>query len=58
MSKGGDNMNDFVFKRQVDKLGRIVIPIEMRRFFGFEYGDLVKIIPTENGVLLVPNKED
>ena len=51
-------MKNFVFTRQVDKLGRLVIPIEMRRYFGFEVGDLVQIIPTENGVLLISNKKD
>ena len=50
-------MDNFVFTRQMDKLGRLVIPIEMRRFFGFTEGDFVKIVPTENGVLLISNKQ-
>ena len=51
-------MENFVFLRKVDALGRLVIPIEMRRYFGFEVGDNVKIIPTKHGVLLIPNNQN
>ena len=36
--------------REFDRLGRLVIPKEMRMLFGFEKE--VEIVVTENGVLL------
>lgn len=36
--------------KEFDKLGRIVIPKELRMRFGFS--DEVEIVPTEEGVLL------
>ena len=50
-------MDKYVLAREMDKLGRIVIPADMRRHFGFNAGDKVQIIPTENGVLLISNKQ-
>ena len=38
--------------RKVDKLGRITIPIELRKFYGFEAGKEVSIIDTDDGVLI------
>ena len=38
--------------RKVDKLGRITIPIELRKFYGFEVGKEVSIIDTDDGVLI------
>lgn len=39
-------------QRNVDKLGRVTIPIELRRFYGFEAGKEVSIIDTDDGVLI------
>ncbi len=40
-----------VFK-SFDKLGRIVIPIDMRKYYGFDKGVEIKVIPTSKGILL------
>lgn len=56
--KGGVNMKKFVFNRQVDVLGRIVLPIELRHNLGIEAKDTVKLIPVENGILIVPSKQN
>ena len=50
-------MKDFVITKKFDDLGRIVIPIEMRRHYGFKKNDKVQIIPQKNGILIVSNKE-
>lgn len=51
-------MDIFVIAKQVDSVGRIVIPKEIRKYYGFNEGDFVKIIPNENGILLASNKKD
>ncbi|MBQ4510424.1 MAG: AbrB/MazE/SpoVT family DNA-binding domain-containing protein [Clostridia bacterium] len=51
-------MKKFVFNRQVDVLGRIVLPIELRHNLGIEAKDTVKLIPVENGILIVPSKQN
>ena len=38
--------------RKNDKLGRIVIPKEIRDFFDIDICEPVEIIATENGILL------
>ena len=38
--------------RRVDDLGRVVIPMEMRRQLGWAPGTPLDIVPTENGVLV------
>lgn len=38
--------------RKTDKLGRIVIPKEIRDFFNIDICEPVEIIATENGILL------
>lgn len=50
-------MNDFVITKKFDDLGRIVIPIEMRRYYGFEKDKRVQIIPQKNGILIVSTKK-
>ena len=39
-------------KRQVDKLGRIVIPKEYREFYHLDYNDEVFIVDTKDGLLI------
>ena len=51
-------MKDFVFTKKFDDLGRIVIPIEMRKYYGFNKNDKVQIIPQKNGILIVSNKRE
>ncbi len=45
-------------KRRVDKLGRIVLPIELRKAFNINKNDELEIIATEIGILLkIPDIE-
>lgn len=44
--------------RRIDKAGRVVIPKEIREFFGLKEFDPVEIIATEQGIILkVPECE-
>ena len=38
--------------KKVDKLGRMVLPKEMRKCYGIELNEGVEIIPTESGILI------
>lgn len=38
--------------RKVDDLGRIVLPVEMRRLFGIRAGDALEIAVDDAGILL------
>ena len=49
-------MKNFVVKRKLDSLGRIVIPKEMRVYYGFKENDKLEIVPTCDGIL-IKNKE-
>lgn len=40
--------------RPLDDLGRVVIPIEIRRRFGLVKDDLLTIVTDENGITLIP----
>lgn len=40
------------FERDIDKVGRFVIPIDVRRLYGIEDGDTLLIIPQEDGILI------
>ncbi len=42
----------FVIKRDIDEAGRIVIPKEMRDYYGIEPRSELDIIPTEAGILI------
>ena len=44
---------NFTVKRGVDKLGRIVIPKNMRDYYGIECGEDVVLVPTDDGLLIV-----
>lgn len=43
------------FERQLDELGRLVIPAELRKACGFKTGDTLRIFYTDNGILIYPN---
>ncbi len=43
---------DFMYIRPVDSLGRVCLPIEMRRAYDMENGTQVVITPTEDGIFL------
>ncbi|WP_312048139.1 AbrB/MazE/SpoVT family DNA-binding domain-containing protein [Anaerotignum sp.] len=38
--------------RKVDELGRIVLPMEIRRNKGINFGDPMEIFTTEDGIVL------
>ncbi|MEO7836058.1 MAG: AbrB/MazE/SpoVT family DNA-binding domain-containing protein [Acidimicrobiales bacterium] len=38
--------------RRVDDLGRIVVPVEMRRMFGIKAGDALEISVEDSGIVL------
>ncbi len=40
------------FERDIDKVGRLVIPIDVRRMYGIADGDTLLIIPQEDGILV------
>lgn len=42
--------------RRVDSLGRLVIPMELRRTFGIKEEDPMEIFTTEDGILIRPYK--
>ncbi len=44
----------FTIIRQIDKLGRIVLPVDIRRFFGLGPGSSVCFTATEDGIILTP----
>lgn len=43
---------DFLFIREVDRLGRICLPIEMRRAYEIDKGAQVVITTTPDGIFL------
>ena len=51
-------MKEFVTTKKFDDLGRVVIPIDMRKYYGFENNATVQIITQENGILIVSNKKE
>lgn len=42
----------FSVLKTIDKLGRIVIPKELRKYYGLSFYDEVELIPTPSGILL------
>ena len=38
--------------RQIDVLGRLVIPIDLRKMYGFKPGDRVWFTTYDNGILI------
>lgn len=42
----------FSVLKKIDNLGRIVIPKELRKYYGFDVHDEVELIPTASGILL------
>lgn len=45
-------MNTSGMARRVDDLGRIVLPVEMRRLFGIRAGDALDISVDDRGIVL------
>lgn len=42
--------------RTIDKIGRFVIPKDLRRLYGIEDEAVVYIIPTDDGILIRPTQ--
>lgn len=51
---GCDNMKNEKTTRTIDKMGRIVIPNDIRKAIGLNLGDEVSIEISGKGVLIVP----
>ena len=52
------NLEGVGINRRVDKLGRIVIPKELRKIFQINYNEFLEVIGTEEGILIrKPNYE-
>ena len=45
-------MMSFVIERRIDNLGRIVLPKDMRKYYGISNGDALEIVATEEGILI------
>lgn len=46
------------FIRRIDDLGRIVIPKDVRRFFGIEMGDPLEITLDKDAIIIKKAKEE
>ena len=44
---------NYSVEKTIDKLGRIVIPKNIREHYGISLEDKIKMIPTEQGILIV-----
>lgn len=51
-------MNNFIKKKKMDNLGRVVIPKDMREHYNLYPNELVKVVPTENGILLISERTE
>ena len=45
-------MTNFAIKRSIDKLGRVVIPKDIRKYYNINVGDALEIIAADNGILI------
>jgi AbrB family transcriptional regulator, stage V sporulation protein T len=50
--KGGNKLKALGIVRKIDDLGRIVIPMEVRRVQGWEPGTPIEMFATDKGVVL------
>jgi len=42
----------FLIEKTLDNLGRVVLPKELREYYGFLPDDKLDLIPTEAGILI------
>lgn len=40
----------FEMKRKIDELGRVVLPIDLRNYYGITHGDEVVLLPVRGGI--------
>lgn len=50
-------MNATGIVRKVDELGRLVLPMELRRTMNIHVGDPMEILTSEEGIILRPYKQ-
>lgn len=43
--------------RNIDNLGRLVLPMELRRTFGIKEGDPMEIFSTDDGIVIRPYQQ-
>ncbi len=43
---------NFVVTKTIDRLGRVLIPKELRNFYGLSENDTLRLIATDAGILL------
>ena len=56
--KKNQNTTHFPFDRRIDELGRSVVPLEIRRNFGWSEGDYLTLaVDTEEKCLILRKKE-
>ena len=48
---------DFGILKELDNVGRIVIPKELRKYYCIEQNDMLELIPTQEGILIKKHKE-
>jgi len=44
----------FSVEKEIDALGRIVLPKSMREYYGISLKDKLYLTPTEKGILITP----
>ncbi len=49
---------EFYFESCIDKVGRLVIPMPIRRQHDIKAGDVLRFVATKEGILLIPVKEE
>ena len=42
-------------RSKIGPKGQVVIPVELRRKYQLEIGDVIKVTPTDDGILLKPS---
>ncbi len=47
----------YAVRRKTDKLGRLVIPHDMREMYGIAPHEEVTVLPQKNGILILPPEE-
>ena len=49
---------NFAVTKRIDRLGRILIPKELRNFYGLDENDTLRLVATDSGILLVKERTD
>lgn len=49
---------DFAVNKKMDGLGRVVLPKNLRDYYGITKNDRLKLIPIKEGILIVKAESD